>query len=160
MLERQYPVVVEGFGYVPDTEGAGKYRGALAVYRQWRFLQDAFAIVRRHQSVDAPGLNGGSPGKAGRAVYNPGLPDERDLPQEHHLHLHVNAGDKLYLECTPSGGHSDPFQRDPARVLFDVIEEKVSVDGAAKRYGVVIDRVTLTVDSSATRELRKKLLTS
>src|ERR1043166_2141318 len=32
LLEREYPVVIEGFGFVPDTEGPGRHRGRVSVY--------------------------------------------------------------------------------------------------------------------------------
>jgi len=35
--------MIEGFGFVPDSGGAGKFRGALSVYRKWRFLADGRA---------------------------------------------------------------------------------------------------------------------
>src|SRR5262249_1425199 len=62
VLEREYPVVVEGFGYVPDSEGAGRYRGALSVYRQWRFRKPAEILIRTIQVRGSEGLAGGFAG--------------------------------------------------------------------------------------------------
>jgi N-methylhydantoinase B len=45
-----------------------------------------------------------------------------------------------------------PFERDPALVLEDVLEGKVSVEAARERYGVVI--VGGEVDERATGEAR------
>ena len=36
------------------------------------------------------------------------------------------------------GGFWSPLERDPARVLRDVVEEKVSIGAAASEYGVVV----------------------
>lgn len=154
ILESQYPIVVEGFGYVPDTEGAGKFRGSLAVFRKWKFLADGFAIVRRHEYRDAPGMQGGGAGKAGRAISNPGKADEKEFPKASHVHMHVKRGDTIYLECTASGGYGDPMTRDPDLVLADVRDQKVSLAGAAHRYGVVIDSGRAAVEPEATRTLR------
>ncbi len=58
------------------------------------------------------------------------------------------------------GGWGDPFQRDPARVLADVRDEYVSVEGAARDYGVVVlgdprtDPEGLRIDEAATARLR------
>ena len=156
ILESQYPIIVEGFGYVPDTEGAGKYRGSLAVFRKWKFLAEGHAIVRRHEYRDAPGMSGGAAGKAGRAIVNQGKPNEKEFPKASHVHIHLQPGDTIYLECTASGGYGSPATRDPNAVLADVKDQKVSVAGAAERYGVVIDPKALKVDPEATRVLRSK----
>ena len=50
----------------------------------------------------------------------------------------------------------DPLERDPARVLDDVLDDYVSIDAARREYGVVIagEGFDLRVDDAATRELR------
>jgi len=59
------------------------------------------------------------------------------------------------------GGWGDPFTRDPQKVLIDVRDQYVSVDGAARDYGVVVigdpenDPEGLVVDEQATNALRK-----
>ncbi len=59
------------------------------------------------------------------------------------------------------GGWGDPFQRDPERVLRDVRDEYVSVEGAARDYGVVVigdpatDPEALKIDEAATASLRR-----
>ncbi|MGC4253093.1 MAG: hydantoinase B/oxoprolinase family protein [Sphingobium sp.] len=58
------------------------------------------------------------------------------------------------------GGWGDPFERDPARVLADVRDEYVSMEAAARDYGVVVlgdphgDPEGLRIDEQATAELR------
>jgi N-methylhydantoinase B len=51
-----------------------------------------------------------------------------------------------------SGGHGDPFARDPDAVLEDVRQEKVTPAHARAAYGVVIDGDS--VDAAATAALR------
>jgi N-methylhydantoinase B len=59
------------------------------------------------------------------------------------------------------GGWGDPFERDPAKVLHDVRDEYVSIEGAVRDYGVVVvgdptsDPEGLRVDEDATAALRK-----
>src|SRR5665213_2282804 len=64
ILEREFPIVVDGFGYVADSEGAGKYRGSLGIYKQWRFLERGEVMVRTNR-LERPseGLAGGQPGR-------------------------------------------------------------------------------------------------
>ncbi len=58
------------------------------------------------------------------------------------------------------GGWGDPLQRDPERVKNDVRDEYVSIEGAAREFGVVVvgdparDPEGLVVDQDATRRLR------
>jgi N-methylhydantoinase B/oxoprolinase/acetone carboxylase alpha subunit len=52
------------------------------------------------------------------------------------------------------GGWGDPFSRDPQLVLRDVRDAVVSVEGAARDYGVVIGSDGRSVDFEATAALR------
>jgi N-methylhydantoinase B/oxoprolinase/acetone carboxylase alpha subunit len=54
------------------------------------------------------------------------------------------------------GDFGDPFERDIKKVHADVLEEFVSIEGAKKIYGVVIDPGTLEVNIEATKALRKQ----
>jgi len=53
------------------------------------------------------------------------------------------------------GGWGSPLDRDPDRVLTDVLDEYVSIESARDDYGVVIDPASKTVDAKATAALRK-----
>jgi len=53
------------------------------------------------------------------------------------------------------GGFGNPFEREVQKVVEDVRNGLVSLEGARLDYGVVItDRDTLTVDAAATAKLR------
>ncbi|MGE0826021.1 MAG: hydantoinase B/oxoprolinase family protein [Candidatus Binatia bacterium] len=153
LLEREYPVIIEGFGFVPDTEGAGRYRGSVSVYREWRFRQPAEVLLRTVGLRGAEGLDGG--GRGGDAV-NIHRTGEREivLTPQAHVHLHVQPGDRVFHKVHGSGGYGDPYERDPESVLLDVTEGKISVERARTAYGVVIDAEQLTLDREATLALR------
>jgi N-methylhydantoinase B len=59
------------------------------------------------------------------------------------------------------GGYGDPLQRDPARVLGDVLEGWVSEGAARDSYGVVfsgsLEDESLAVDAPATARQRQAL---
>ena len=62
------------------------------------------------------------------------------------------------------GGFGDPLDRDPDRVLRDVVEEKVAPEHAQREYGVVLvesesDGVW-AIDASATEHLRVRMHTA
>jgi len=154
VLEREYPIVVEGFGYVPDSGGPGKHRGSQAIFKQWRFRGPGRAMVRTNRlSRPNAGLAGGEAGALSRNVLTTAKGTE-DLPRKAHMHLHVEPGDRLYHVVSGSGGHGDPLAREPHRVLTDVLDEKLSLEAAAAQYGVVIDASRLVVDEDATAALR------
>jgi len=155
LLEREYPLVVEGFGYKPDTGGAGKYRGSLSVYRHWRFLQPGKIMIRTNRlSRPSEGLAGGQPGGLSENLWNPDTEDKQ-LQRQTHIHLDVRPGDRLHHVVSGSGGHGAPWTRDPGKVFADVKDEKVSIAGAREQYGVVIDTDPLTVNWEQTKQLRE-----
>src|SRR5207247_270829 len=41
VLKNEYPLLIERYGYLPDSGGAGRFRGGLALVRQYRFLESA-----------------------------------------------------------------------------------------------------------------------
>ncbi|MEV6643799.1 hydantoinase B/oxoprolinase family protein [Amycolatopsis sp. NPDC051371] len=152
-LEQSGHVRVDGYGYLPDTGGAGRFRGGLSTFRDITILAaEASVQIRSDRRKFLPyGLDGGAPGTPSLNVLDLGGPGERVLESKPHLvltagrrHRHVTAG---------GGGHGDPYTRDPERVLDDVREGKVTREGAARDYGVVITAGT-TIDPSATRALR------
>src|SRR5215471_1235822 len=156
VLEREYPVVVDGFGYVSDTEGAGKHRGSIGIYKQWRFLEPGSVMIRTNRLVrPSDGLAGGSPGELSTNILI-ARGTEQILPRQSHIHLEVNKGDRIYHRISGSGGFGQPAERDPGLVLADVEEGKVSIEQAHNRYRVVIDPEKMTVDESATEKLRSQ----
>ena len=156
LLEREYPLVVDGFGYVPDTAGAGKHRGSLSIYKQWRFLQPGKVMVRTNRLLRvSDGLAGGAPGALSTNILNPGA-ENLQLPRKAHLHMEVKPGDRIYHVVSGSGGHGDPWEREPEKVLVDVKDEKLTIVGAREQYGVVIDPQSLSVDWEKTAVLRQK----
>ncbi len=155
MIERECPVMVEGFGFVPDSGGAGRFRGSLAVYRKWRFLQDGRAMLRTCRVRTLPyGLQGGEPGTPFRALLESDG-EQRELPAKMFIDFPVKVQDRLLHVQPGAGGYGDPWRRDPPRVLEDVLDEKMTVAYAERAYGVVIDPRTLQIDQERTASLRQ-----
>ncbi|MCP3688761.1 MAG: hydantoinase B/oxoprolinase family protein, partial [Gammaproteobacteria bacterium] len=60
----------------------------------------------------------------------------------------------IAFQSAGGGGYGDPFTRDLELVKRDVLYEYVSIEGARRDYGVVIDPENLEIDYDATAELR------
>jgi N-methylhydantoinase B len=155
-VELEYPVRIERYELIPDSGGAGKYRGALAVRRDIRVLIDnvSFARYGDRQKFVPFGLFGGKPGSKGQFVFNPGTPAERPLKSKGLDYL--NAGDVVSLRLPGAGGYGNPLERDHAALLADVRDGKVSLESAREDYGVIIDPETLTVDEAAAERLERE----
>jgi N-methylhydantoinase B len=151
VLESELPLRVEQYGYLPDTGGAGKFRGGLSLVRDFRLLaEEATLQIRADRTRHRPyGLRGGAAGAPSRNILNPDTAP-RELAAK--TTLTVRRGDVFRHVAAGAGGWGDPRARDAERVLEDVREGKISIEHAREAYGVVVDPATLTLDLVATRE--------
>jgi N-methylhydantoinase B len=92
-------------------------------------------------------------GGTGRAIVNPATERERVLEPLSDGNV-LKRGDILRIETGGGGGHGHPFDRPPQIVLEDVLGGFVSVEAAAKLYGVVIQGNA--VDVAGTAALRRQ----
>jgi N-methylhydantoinase B len=71
----------------------------------------------------------------------------------------IRAGQLIRIRTTGGGGWGDPFQRDVALVRRDVRWGKVSREGAARDYGVIVTGTNddPEVDVEATEQRRAEL---
>jgi N-methylhydantoinase B len=161
MIETDYPLRVEEYGFVADTGGPGRNRGGIAITRQYRLLCDKASLNVRSDKRKFPphGLYGGKPGSPSINIINPGN-HSRILPVLMTEVEPLVRGDVYRHVMSGGGGYGDPLTRETDRVLKDVIEEKVSIAHAAAEYGVVIlPGDPPTVDEEATRRCRQRLRT-
>jgi N-methylhydantoinase B len=155
-LGEEQPLVVEEFSLLIDSEGAGMHRGGQGLARQYRFTMDDTQVqMRCDRTKRAPfGLFGGQSSKPTRITITSGT-EVREMPGK--FITRVNAGEVLRIEMPGAGGWGDPLDRDPARVLQDVFEERISLARAGAAYGVVLDAEGMAVDDAATRALREQM---
>ncbi|MPY85045.1 MAG: hypothetical protein GEV00_17375 [Actinophytocola sp.] len=156
ILETEFPVEITRFELVPDSGGAGRFRGGLAYVREYRMRGDArFSARGGHLRTPPRGKDGGLPGTPGCTVVNPGTADERRVRPDDGT-VRLRPGDVLRREMTGAGGYGDPSTRNVDRVLGDVRDGYVSPDAARDQYGVVVVRSghTWDVDEAATAALR------
>jgi N-methylhydantoinase B len=153
VAESEFPIVVERYGLVPDSGGAGQHRGGLAIERVWRCLTTSTSLIVRSDRADRPpyGLAGGGTGAPSSNMLLRPDGTEEELPAM--FSITIEPGDVYAHSTAGGGGWGDPFERDPEVVAVDVANEKVSVDAAREQYGVVI-LPDGTVDAATTAALR------
>lgn len=153
--ETEYPIRVERYGYVPDTGGAGKYRGGLAIEREWRLLYgEAHLAIRSDRREHRPyGLYGGKEGEGSINILHHADSKETLATM---ISTSMRAGETIYHRLAGGGGFGDPFTRAPELVARDVHNGKISMNAARDEYGVVLDIQTLAIDANMTNELRKR----
>lgn len=156
-LETEFPMRIEAYELVPDSGGPGTFRGGLGTRRKWRIrAEEAIVNLRTDRfKFSSPGLFGAKPARPSCAMLNPGTPEERSLTSKV-AGLRLKKGDLVAWEMAGGGGYGDPFAREPARVIEDVIDGYVTLEAARRDYGVVIDPRTMIVDAAATAALRSE----
>ena len=134
--ELNYPVRVERLALVPDSEGPGRTRGGLGLRKDYRFdLSTTFTILADRDRSGPWGVEGGH--DAGRAEYV----HVRDGVETRLLSkstLDLEPGDVVSIRTCGGGGYGPPAEREPERVLRDVLEGKVSAARAEEVYRVAV----------------------
>ena len=152
--EIKNPVLFEGRALRADSGGAGKNRGGLGLDVTIRNLVDAkWNLIRPRRNLCPPwGLNGGKPGTNGDYLVRE--PGDNDFHTTEAFMHPVPKDTRVIVRTGGGGGWGDPYQRDPEKVRWDVVEGLVSVDVARRDYGVVLDPKTYAIDAAATAKLR------
>jgi N-methylhydantoinase B len=154
VLERQHPVRIEDYALVPDSGGAGRFRGGLGLRRSYRLLADEAVLQLRADRLRfAPyGLDGGAPGGVAGNWLGEG-DTKRALPGK--VTMIMRRGELLTHHQAGGGGHGDPYTRAPEAVARDVWNGKVTPAGAREQYGVAVDSDG-AIDVTATTAMRSK----
>jgi N-methylhydantoinase B len=155
-LELGYPVRLTTYGVHRDSGGPGRFRGGCGIVREYEVLADEATLAVRIDSVTNPpwGVAGGLSGGVGRAVVNPGRPDERVLKPLSDGNV-LRRGDILRIESGGGGGHGHPYDRPAEDVLRDVADGFVSVEAAGRHYGVIIREGALDAAATASRRAHR-----
>jgi N-methylhydantoinase B len=134
ILESEFPCRITRFDLVPDSAGAGRWRGGLALQREYELLEDA-TVIRRFNKTRFPpkGIAGGKDGRRARFVVR--LGSEGELETAASARVEMRAGERFLLQSAGGGGYGEAHLRDPAAVAADLREGYVSSEGARKDFG-------------------------
>jgi N-methylhydantoinase B len=157
VMEMAFPTFIKKYGLVPDSEGAGKFRGGMGLTREVVILgQSATFTLSSERSYTEPwGLFGGWAGKHSYCGMIDGSGEEKPLPARITSSVYENS--TIILQTPGAGGMGDPMERNPEAVRWDVVEGLVSLERAKSVYGVIIDPETMMVDEEATNQYRTTL---
>jgi N-methylhydantoinase B len=135
--ELNYPVRVTRLSLVEDSEGPGRFRGGLGLRKDFLFDRPTTFTVLSDRTLRGPaGAFGGHDGRVAEYVLVR-AGEERRLGAKTTVEL--EAGDTVSYRTCGGGGYGPPMERDPERVLRDVLEGKVSAGRAQSIYGVAIE---------------------
>jgi N-methylhydantoinase B len=149
--ELNYPVRIDGLSLVEDSDGPGRYRGGLGLRKDYRFDQHTTFTILADRDRNGPwGAFGGHDGHVAEYVLIRAGAETR-LGSKTTLEL--VPGDVISVRTCGGGGYGPPEERDPERVLRDVLEGKVSVERAREIYRVAVEDRRL--DEAVTAELRR-----
>jgi N-methylhydantoinase B len=156
-IEQRFPIRIERYELVPDSGGAGKFRGSLALRRDIRVLTGPVSFARyadRH-TIAPKGLFGGHAGTMGHFELNPETNHARPLRSKGLDTLQAN--DLVRLTLPGAGGYGDPKERSLDALDRDLMDGKVTPDAAETHYAVVVDRAVPRIERDATQRLRAKM---
>jgi N-methylhydantoinase B len=158
LLEYSYPIIIHRYSLMTDSGGAGKFRGGSGTAWEVEPLNDDMTFItfgegRRIPAVGAAGASSTMiDTKVGRLELVEG--DRHETIRENVIKV-IKPGDRITNMNPGGGGYGNPMERSIDKVLWDVKNGLVSIEGAKADYGVIItDAVALAVDIPATEALR------
>ncbi|GLK86197.1 hydantoinase B/oxoprolinase family protein [Ancylobacter defluvii] len=160
--ELHHPVFIAGRRLVPDTEGAGTFRGAPSMLAEFGPIDDcAMKVLYTADGTITPALGTRGGGEGGKTKARKRELDGSltELPACYGAEL--NAGEMIVSYSSGGGGYGSPLQREPERVLHDLREGWITAGRAFEVYGLVTtgrtEDDTLAVDIAATTARRAAL---
>lgn len=139
MFEMRTGFLVGEKEFIPDSGGAGKYRGApgqrVTIRRRPNESGGQYALWAWPQALcyDIPGSFGGQPGSRMRLQKRtaPGAPVEEFFEG---LLVDLDETTEFTLELPGGSGFGDPKERDPEAIRRDIEEGIVTPEGARAQY--------------------------
>jgi N-methylhydantoinase B len=151
-MESHLPLRVERYELREDVVAPGEFRGGIGSVREFTYLGDGgFSIEGDGHKYRPWGFDGGTDGQPAQLDQISGGKTQ-SMPSKV-PYQKAKAGDRLTSYGPSGGGYGDPYKRDPASVLDNVLDGLLSAENAKAHYGVVI--AGGAVDAVATAELRK-----
>ncbi|GGE07494.1 N-methylhydantoinase [Aureimonas endophytica] len=163
--ERANPILTTECEILKDSGGPGRWRGGVGVVKTSRMLaaeETVISYICDRERAVVWGIEGGLPSSPhGLTLTRAGSTKEERLGTIF-SDVAIGTDDVFSRPTAGGGGFGDPLERDPALVLEDVKDDYVSVERAAKDYGVAIrvidaELCDYAIDAAATERLRAEI---
>lgn len=162
-LGMHLPLICDRYEVRDDVPpGAGKFRGGAGVIKSQRYLTPGYMTHESDRHLDPPwGVFGGKDGAVGKMeIHNINTGETREEYSKF-SGMRTEEGDVVSYISPSGGGYGDPLDRDPAKVLDDVLDGFFGPDHAKSDYGVVLKEVDdgygWALDAEATDSLRAEM---
>jgi len=157
LIEHTTPLTVEEWSIVPDTGGAGRWRGGCTTRRAYRVLYEeaTCTVIAERGRVAPAGVLGGEAGTCFTSTVERGDGRREILPAKGKQAV-LAAGDLVTIQPAGAGGYGSPLERPVDLVLEDVVNGYVTAGAAEASYGVVLAKDGRSVDAAATARRRAK----
>ena len=135
VIEASYPFRVERYGLVPDSDGAGKYRGGLGMTREILLMGEeaTFSLSADRKNVAPWGVFGGRDAGRSSCIIVSKDGKKRRLPSK--ITTRVVEGDRIVVVTPGGGGWGPPEERNRAAIERDIREGFISRRRAREVYG-------------------------
>ena len=158
MFEIHDPHFLLKHEYLPDSAGAGRWRGGLGVETEFVMRGENVTGVAFGDGVEeearAFGFFGGKPGSRNAITLT--YPDgAKRQTKTKEIIRGIPPGTVFNQIAGGGGGYGDPLERPAELVLADVRNGLISVEAARADYGVWIDPQSFALDTMRTGELRR-----
>lgn len=149
VIELEHPLKVEKYSLLPDSGGAGKFRGGVGITKEITTLTEMdITVTPMRMKIKPYGVDGGEGGDNDYCAIE--LPDGTKPTNA----TGVPKGTKVVIRTSGGGGWGNPEEREFSRIEKDVLDGYVTLQAAKEIYKVVIDPKTCRVDEEATKALR------
>lgn len=138
IAELTHPILIEQQRLLPDTEGAGRYRGAPSAYVEYGPRGTGLVVAYGTDGCENPalGARGGLPGGPSKHYRREAGGELEDLPPYGLIEL--ADGDRVVSITAGGGGYGPPGDRDREAVRRDVEEGWITAERAREVYGIEI----------------------
>ena len=157
-MEHRTPVRVDSRRCIPDSGGAGTFRGGNSVATIYQFTAPGALSIQDDRQNGRPwGVFGGQAGSCSEKSLTTKNGEHRKIAAKADR-VSVYPGDKLHYVEPGTGGWGDPLRRSVEAVQKDVARGLTTIVSAKNDYGVIIDSDTGAVQAEETDALRRRVM--